>query len=84
MHSELYTAPRQLIGGLSESTGSSGQMRLPRRRECRGTHGVCWGRRGSWRRDEEGSRLRKVSRASKALLANQNRGNAEEERGRER
>ena len=39
MHSELYTAPRQLIGGLSESTGSSGQRRRARGRECRGTQG---------------------------------------------
>ena len=55
-HSELYTAPRQLIGGLSESTGSSGQMRRARRRESRSTQGFCWGRRGLWRR---GTRAKK-------------------------
>ena len=42
--------PRQLIGGLSESTSSSGQRRRARGRECRGTQGFCWGRRDLWRR----------------------------------
>ena len=55
-HSELYTAPRQLIGGLSESTGSSGQRQRARGRECRGTQGFCWGRRDLWRR---GTRAKK-------------------------
>ena len=49
-HSELYTAPRQLIGGLSESIGSSGQRRRARGGECRDTQGFCWGRRDLWRR----------------------------------
>ena len=49
-HSEPYTAPRQVIGGLSESTGSSGQRRRARGRERRGTQGSCWGRRDLWRR----------------------------------
>ena len=55
-HSELYRASRQLIAGLSESTGLSGPMRCPRRRECRDTQGFCWRRRGLWRR---GTRAKK-------------------------
>ena len=47
----------QLIGGLSESTGSSGKRRRARGRECRaGTQGSCWGRRDLWRR---GTRAKK-------------------------
>ena len=55
--SELYTAPCRLIGGLRESTGSSGQKRRARRRECLGTQGFCWGRRGLWRRGTAKKRL---------------------------
>ena len=74
-HSELYTAPRQLIGGLSESTGSSGQ-RQQARREMPWYTGVLLGAEGfmaSWHKsEEEASRLREVNRAAKELLVNDN------------
>ena len=74
-HSELYTAPRQLIGGLSESTGSSGQ-RQQARREMPWYTGVLLGAEGfmaSWHKsEEEASRLREVNRAAKELLVSDN------------
>ena len=68
-HSELYTAPRQLIGGLSESTDSSGQMRRARRRECLPWYtGVLLGAErlmAPWHKSQEkASRLREVNRSA--------------------
>ena len=48
---KAFGALRQLIGGLLESTGSSGQRRRARGRGCRGNQGSCWGRRDLWPRD---------------------------------
>ena len=66
-----------------ESTGSSGQMRRARRREC-SVGGEVYG--VAAQSQEQAGRSREVNRAAKALLANQKTKteNAEEERGGER